>query len=584
MVMIDLNDPLSVMYLPVFDGGRPEGGGRRVSVERAGQGRSGASNPPSTTTQGFSYPGPQTIISDVPEPTNRFQTLLQPGLENPPILEPPLLIPNIVQVADAGAAPKMEEPPEETVPEESPKPEPKPPEPAPKPVEQPKPTPLPPEPPKPEPKPPEPAPKPVEQPKPTPLPPEPPKPEPKPPEPAPKPVEQPKPTTLPPEPPKPEPKPAELSKPEPKSPKIEPKQAESQAVKQAAVPAKPVQQSEGPKAVDQAEGGQPKEQLDYPSTPGASRDILSLSPMPAAPGQTAAIPAGESRGRFVISPQANLYGSDAEPGLKTGVPAAEIGIGNTTGAPARKGIASKTAPITPGKNGSGIGSGGGSGRGTGNGGPSGTGSGSGSGSGSGPGAGSSKKPFAGITIVGGDYEPGTDSDTPPVTKPVRPLQTAYGLNIISTEDSGGGLPFYGVFSHEQIYTVYLDMRTVEEDQDPSWTIEFAVNQDTSSTPAIQNLSRSQQGLVLPFPAFKEKPVWPPALVHKYPGRMIVVFAVITAAGKVEQISIKESPDALLNEPVIRALSKWVFRPAQTGGQPVSAKMLMGIPLWVSGQK
>src|SRR5437899_5072079 len=61
-------------------------------------------------TQGLSYPGPQPILSDFEEPTNRIQTVLQPAVPNPTILKPPLLLPNVVQVADAGAAPELKVP------------------------------------------------------------------------------------------------------------------------------------------------------------------------------------------------------------------------------------------------------------------------------------------------------------------------------------------------------------------------------------------------------------------------------------------------------------------------------------------
>jgi hypothetical protein len=310
--------------------------------------------------------------------------------------------------------------------------------------------------------------------------------------------------------------------------------------------------------------------------------------MPAAPNAAAKIPPGEARGRFVISPNPDLSGSDEQPGLKTGTPSPEIGIGNTTGAPARKGVAAKTAPGASSKGGSGAGSaknkpgsGVGSAANAANGSGAGTG-GTGNGAGTGAGPGAQKKPFAGITIVGGGYEPGTEAEPPTVTQAPRPLQTAYGLNIISTEDSGGGLPFFGVFSHEQIYTVYLDMRAVDTDRDPSWTLEFAVIQDPSeNTAAVRDLSRNQQGLVLPFPAVKEKPLWPAGLVHKYLGRMIIVYAVINPEGRMDQVSIKESPDPLLNEPLVKALGKWIFRPAQLQGEAVAAKLLLGIPLWAA---
>jgi hypothetical protein len=161
------------------------------------------------------------------------------------------------------------------------------------------------------------------------------------------------------------------------------------------------------------------------------------------------------------------------------------------------------------------------------------------------------------------------------------LQTSYGLNIVSTEGSGGGLPYFGVFSHEQIYTVYLDMRRTETDSAPSWTLEFAVLRGTAAqADAAVNPSRSQEGLVLPFPAVKEQPALPAELVRRYLGRMVIVYAIINIEGKMEQMSVKDSPDALLNEPVLSALSKWVFRPAQLNGETVPAKVLLGIPLWL----
>jgi len=84
--------------------------------------------------------------------------------------------------------------------------------------------------------------------------------------------------------------------------------------------------------------------------------------------------------------------------------------------------------------------------------------------------------------------------TPPQT--VRPLQTAYGLTVISTENSGGGLPSFGVFSNQPIYTVYLDMRQTENDSRPSWTLEFAVISETDPLVNAADQSRSLQGLVL----------------------------------------------------------------------------------------
>jgi hypothetical protein len=649
IVMIDLNDPLSVMLLPAFEGGDqrarvseegseakpakpPEAAPKTAALPKpkavpaaASEPESETPVPPSTTTKGFSYPGPQPIISDVEAPTNRFQTLLQPDLKNLPVLPPPVLIPNVVQIADLIKVPQMGEPPPPPEPEETPPPKNEP-APAPKPQEPPKPAPKPIEPPMLKPKPPEPPPKPSEPPIPAPKPIAPPKPEPKPPEPAPKPVEpaqpEPKPAlTLEPEPipvepapkaiepPKSEPKQVEVPKPEPKAPEPAPKRAD--VAKPAPVPEKKPEQKQPQPATKTAE--QKTAQQPVPATPAPKKanpnppagpsatappeetpkasdlaaslkTILSLSPMPGPPDQLVKIPMGEARGRFAIAPKPDLSGSDAEPGFKTGIASPKIGIGNSEGAPARKGVATKTAPVASAKAGpvgaSGNGKPAPGGAATGSAGTTRGGSGTATGGGNGSGSAAAQKPFAGITIVGGGYEPGSDTEEPAVKYAVRPLQTAYGINIISTEDSGGGLPFFGVFSHEQIYTVYLDMRIVEADQDPSWTLEFAVMQDDSSSSVVTDLSRMQQGVVLPFPTVKEKPVWPAELAGKYSGKMIIVFGVINTEGKMEQISIKDSPNPLLNEPVIKALGKWTFRPAQAGGQPVRAKALFGIPLWV----
>ena len=72
---------------------------------------------------------------------------------------------------------------------------------------------------------------------------------------------------------------------------------------------------------------------------------------------------------------------------------------------------------------------------------------------------------------------------------------------------------------------------------------------------------------------------PMELVRKYPRRMLIVYGIINIDGKFEQLSVKDTPDVLLNEPVLQALTKWVFRPAQRDGENVPAKALLGIPVW-----
>jgi hypothetical protein len=546
---IDLRIP-QIVFFPTMIA--PGNQGMRVPVRKKAARAKKSSELQASNPKGLSYPGPQTIISDPPNPTNSIQTVLQPDIENPPVLIPLIPLPNIVQVAEAApVAPKIPEPapepPKEVKPPEEPKPEP---------VRE-----IP-----PQPKASEPAmvlpalelapqmrmekPKLI-------LPPSiPPLIEAKLSE-RPEKIELPSLMKAPALPPPPEPSPepaAKLAEPLQKSPETAKTDAASKT-------------SEKPKERSVAEPS---------SAPEGARNLLSLTPMPASTEEPVKVPFGEARGRFAISPEPNLAISEKEPGSKTGIRSEDVGIGNINPAPAGNEAASPKAPavsagvetkVARGKSPAAGDQESNAGRRAS----------SGSGSGSGTGKGSAKKPFSGITIMGGSFEPGANSDYAPVTPARKPLQTSYGLNIISTENSGGGLPFFGVFLHEQIYTVYLDMRQVETDQDPSWTLEFAVSPGSASQTGS---SRSQQGLILPFPAEKERPAFPADAVRKYLNKMVIVYGVVNIEGKLEQVSIKDSPDTLLNEPVLQSLNKWIFRPAQLNGEPVAAKLLIGIPLWL----
>jgi hypothetical protein len=84
--------------------------------------------------------------------------------------------------------------------------------------------------------------------------------------------------------------------------------------------------------------------------------------------------------------------------------------------------------------------------------------------------------------------------------------------------------------------------------------------------------------VPPLPLVKEQPHLPLELAQKYQRRLIVVSAIINKEGKFEQILVKQSPNPELNGPLLEALNKWVFRPAEFNGQTVSVKALLGIPV------
>jgi TonB-like protein len=378
---------------------------------------------PVANSTGFSYPGPQTIVSDVPEPTNRILTVLQPTIPNPPILKPPMLLPNIVQLSPASALPRLENP-----------------------------------------------------------------------------------LMIVKAPPAPA-LPAAVIKTSP-SPPVEEQQL---VVPEVRVPVAPLKTADVP--------------------------LLALSPIPATRVQPVEVPTGEARGRFAISPEPNLAANDPEPGIAS-LP---------------------TVPSTSAR------------------------------------AENKSEPFSGITILGGPASnasvardnssiitiPSGDSRTAnsgsgivSLGQSPPPVTGSYGLTIVSTESSGGGLPNFGVFSEETKYTVYLDMKTAANDAAQSWTLEFGVPREGNSNRS----NGDQQGFVLPFPVVKQRPVLPTELVQRYLRRLVIVYGIISADGKIQQMAVKDSPDVGLNEPVLNALNKWIFRPAQLDGQAVPVKVLIGIPL------
>src|SRR5216683_472590 len=333
--------------------------------------------------------------------------------------------------------------------------------------------------------------------------------------------------------------------------------------------------------------------------------LVSLSPTPTLPQATPEMPLGEARGRFAVSPSVNLAPETA-PGSKIEGTAAAAAIGQTGAAVGN--AAGETAALAgngaggPTIGGGGVGTGVGAEKGSGKGGTgteSARGSGAGAGLGTGPGAtsasgagagnGTGKGGLAGLTIQGGSYGGGSNGGngangasggiSVSVQRfPVKiPPQTAYGMTISSTADSGGGLTALGVFAHEKVYTVYLDMRGTTAEHAPSWTLQYARLRSAAEM-AAPATTPSQEGLTPPFPLTKELPKLNSELIRTYLRNVIVVYAVMDTQGKLQRLSVRQSPDARFNAPILATLTHWIFQPAQLNGQPVALKVLIGIPL------
>lgn len=335
----------------------------------------------------------------------------------------------------------------------------------------------------------------------------------------------------------------------------------------------------------------PARTSDVPLSARGKQGLLVLNAIPPPPDVMARVPLGESRSLFAVSPADTTVIADPAAGTKGGGSSSKAS-GN--GAPSDNASGDAIADAASGGGGA-FGSGGsGTGRGakygsamgtgvnptaegtgTGRGTAAGTGTGAGTGAalGSGKGAGNSPAAggFPGISIRSGNYGNGaTASIHANVT---ARTQTSYGMTITSTASSGGGLPDFGVFQNQKVYTVYLDMRASDDDSAPSWTLQYAVLQPTDpSAIRIGGVPTS------PYATLKQIPELTPELAANCAKKLIVVSGILNETGKLEQISVKKTPDTRVNTLLTDALANWTFQPALIEGNPVPLKIMLGIRL------
>src|SRR5215469_16084854 len=528
----------------------PEIGGGSEGEKRPGDGRSApqeASAAPAHASKGFAYPGAQAILSDPPHPTNPFQTIQRPLLVHPEPLKKLVPLPNIVQMAETRlpsdliapkpAVPHLQESPkpirvkQDSVTHRNAKFE--------VPVED-----------------------------------------------APKLMAK---TEM--------PKLPAAEQPLPQAPKIQPKQEDEkrEVEKPSPNPIKVTAEKRAERAQKEAAPPSAAQVARMEMHGKAKEPLLSLSVIPPAPG--AKIPDGEAQGRFAIAPGGTLNPNSITPGKTNGTPSTSPATGNenshapnaATELASNAGTGAGHSSAIGGGKGNGkestgegsVGTGGGSGstsgagaggagtgkgRGTAGKGAGTNGNGKGTGTGSGGGSGSGSGSFPGITIQGGE-DAKTNPNPPGFT--VEP-QTAYAMTVVSTASSGGGLEDFGVFDDERVFTVYVPMKRSPEEADPTWTMQYALTKDEAGSGAGQVLA--------PSPVMREWPEVPAELEKRYTQRQVVISAIVDKEGKVSHVVVKQTPDPRVSDPIAHALAKWVFRPAKVNNQPVSVKILLGIPL------
>ena len=341
----------------------------------------------------------------------------------------------------------------------------------------------------------------------------------------------------------------------------------------------------------------PVKTSDVPVSSRAREGLLVMNAIPPPPDVLAKVPLGEARSLFAVAPGDTTLIAEPSAGTKGGGSATKAS-GN--GIPSDNASGDAIADVASGggheagSTGSGTGNGSrygagagnglnvsGAGTGSGRGSVSGAGTGAGAGNALGSGKGAGSAPggggFPGISVRGGNYGNGGGSGG------MRPSLTprnqgSYNMTITSTASSGGGLADFGVFENEKVYSVYLDMRASEGDSAPSWTLQYAPL-PPAPDPANPVASNPIVGVPTPpYATLKQVPELTRELAATCSKKWIIVAGVLSTSGKLEQLTVKKTPDPQVNALVTEALSNWTFQPSQIDGNPVALKILLGIRL------
>ena len=123
----------------------------------------------------------------------------------------------------------------------------------------------------------------------------------------------------------------------------------------------------------------------------------------------------------------------------------------------------------------------------------------------------------------------------------------------------------------------VNMRASDDDKAPSWTLQYAVLPPPAD-PASGISIKVNAVPTPPYATLKQVPELTPEQAAACAGKMIVIAGILTADGKLEQMSVKKTPDPQVNSIVTEALSNWTFQPSQVDGKPVALKVMLGVRL------
>lgn len=187
--------------------------------------------------------------------------------------------------------------------------------------------------------------------------------------------------------------------------------------------------------------------------------------------------------------------------------------------------------------------------------------------GNGASTGNQQGPFPNITVEGAKP---AESAVAGVGQSKQVHHEGYGMTIISSGSSGGGLRDYGVFHNQPTYTIFMDVSSLGI-RGTRWSLQYGIASTVRT--AYHNGSVSP-----PYAVEQVLPIFPGQLVADNVGKMIVVQAELNVEGALESIRILQSPDGKMSALMQECLRKWKFQAAEMGGEAVPVTVLMGIPV------
>jgi protein TonB len=79
-----------------------------------------------------------------------------------------------------------------------------------------------------------------------------------------------------------------------------------------------------------------------------------------------------------------------------------------------------------------------------------------------------------------------------------------------------------------------------------------------------------------------EPEYPRAAIATRSEGVVILDAIITAAGGVEEVSVLESANPLLDEAAVRAVRQWTYRPATLNGRVVRVRLTVTVRFSIPG--